>query len=229
MSLAPQPDSLALRNALTRSRAFWASLAAWVLTGWLLAFLDRPIWGLLWIGVMYLWGYYAAAGLLLLIVSCFLGWGAARSWRALASPAVVLVAALVVWGSWGPLGRAGDNTLFHWRFSRMRSTYDRIVAETLRRPPPDTSHVPWVNLEHGDVDYSVDLGPPLRIAFVQPGGIIDNWEGIGYDPSGAVRAATGWKNAAGEFSAPPELVRLFGGDLVTCRPVIDQYYRCWFT
>lgn len=214
---------------MTRSRVFWASVMAWVLAGWLLSFFDRPIWDAFWIGAVYLWWYYAAAGLLLLIVSPFLGWSATRSWRALSTPAVVLVAVGAVWFSAGPLRRAGDKAVFHWRFTQMRPTYDSIVAGTLRRPPPDTGQVPWINLDHGDVDYAVDLGPPLRIAFVQPGGIIDNWEGIVYDPSGAVRAATGWKNAAGQFSAPPEVVRLFGGDLVKCRPVIDQYFRCWFT
>ena len=214
---------------MIRSRAFWATLVAWVLAGWLLAFFDRPIWDALWIGALYLWAGFAAAGLVILIVSCFLGWGAARSWRALATPAVVLVAAASVWVSASPLRRAGDNAVFHWRFSRMHPTYDRIVTETLRRPPPDTGQVPWTHLEHGGADYTVDFGPPLRIAFLQPGGITDNWEGIVYDPSGAVRAATGWKNTAGEFSAPPELVRLFGGDLVACRPVADHYFRCWFT
>jgi hypothetical protein len=214
---------------MTRSRAFWASLVAWVLAGWLLAFFDRLIWDALWIGAVYLWGFYVVTGLLLLIVSCFLGWGAARSWHALSTPAVALVGVALVWMAESPLRRVGGEAVFHWRFSRARPTYDMIVAETLRQPPPDTSHVPWVNLDHGDVEYSVDLGPPVRIAFVQPGGIIDNWEGIVYDRSGAVRAATGWKNAAGQFSAPPELVWLFGGDLLECRPVVDHYYRCWFT
>jgi hypothetical protein len=82
----------------------------------------------------------------------------------------------------------------------------------------------------GGVDFVVDAGPPRRVAFPQPGGIIDNWEGVIHDPSrgldGAVPPAGGVR---GGFSPPPELVRVFGGSLLACRPVRDHFYRCWFT
>ena len=59
---------------------------------------------------------------------------------------------------------------------------------------------------------------------------IDNWEGIIYDPTGAVASATGWRGGvAGQYTAPPDIRVLFGGDLVACEPIEAAFYRCWFT
>ena len=81
--------------------------------------------------------------------------------------------------------------------------------------------------EASGVQFEVDAGPPLRVAFPQPGGIIDNWEGVVWDPTDVVRSATGWRD--GTYTASPVAKALFGGDLVACRHVIDHFYRCWFT
>ena len=71
--------------------------------------------------------------------------------------------------------------------------------------------------------YEVDPGPPIRIAFPQPGGILDNWEAVIYDPTGKVLQAQGLE------ATPPEISALFGGTLVQCEPIQESYYRCWFT
>ena len=81
--------------------------------------------------------------------------------------------------------------------------------------------------EHRGVTYSVDLGPPVRVAF-NPEGMLDNWSGIIFDPTGEVMKADGF-DASGNFRAPEKVTKLFGGDLVSCRHLLDDYYACSFT
>ena len=60
----------------------------------------------------------------------------------------------------------------------------------------------WQTDSTSGVQFQVDAGPPRRVAFLQPGSILDNWEGVVYDPSGRVATATGWrKGIAGNHSA----------------------------
>ena len=60
-----------------------------------------------------------------------------------------------------------------------------------------------------------DAGPPRRLAFSW-GGVIDNWAGIIYDPTGDIQDVQ--RNRG-----------VFGGDLVGCRLVREHFYLCSFT
>ncbi len=74
----------------------------------------------------------------------------------------------------------------------------------------------------------VEPRPPVRIAFMTNPGILDNWSGIVFDPTGAVMQADGW-DATGKFRAPASITKLFDGDLVSCSHLWGDYYRCSFT
>ncbi|MEH3159689.1 MAG: hypothetical protein PGN08_12625 [Sphingomonas taxi] len=79
----------------------------------------------------------------------------------------------------------------------------------------------------GELVY-IDPGPPVRAAF-DPQGLLDNWSGIVFDPSGDVMLAKGFNPITGTFAAPERITKLFGGDLVGCRPLVGHYYVCSFT
>jgi hypothetical protein len=191
--------------------------AAWTAGGLLLWYASPLLWGRLWIGSIAVWGAYALLGAALVLACLWAG-----VWRGWTRPRVtaaglVLVGALFV-GETGPrIGAAAAARDFEYRFLQMAPRYERIVKELAPRtqvPERGTS---------GDVHWVVDAGPPRRIAFPQPGSVADNWEGVVYDPSGALRQAKG-----GSLT-PPGLARLFGGRLLSCEPVRDHFYRCWFT
>jgi hypothetical protein len=104
-------------------------------------------------------------------------------------------------------------------FAVMLPTYSRIV-EVVEKGSKLTD----------EIEYSVDRGPPVRVAFAK-GGIIDNWMGVVYDPSDAVAQAKGWDFSTGKqtFTAPPGVKELFGGDMVACSHLYGHYYLCGFT
>lgn len=174
---------------------------------------------------MIVYAGWALAGLIIAVLGLV---NAVRSGRSRAHVSVVcmvLAAATGFWfgGRW--ITVAGDEVVGRMRFTRHRMQYDAIVAQV--RQGHNTSG----RAEQDGADYIVDVGPPIRVAFPQPGGILDNWEGIVWDPTGSVRAAQGWAFEGGtqHFSAPDDVKRLFGGDIVACEPVSGDYYRCWFT
>lgn len=104
--------------------------------------------------------------------------------------------------------RAGDLA----RLAVNLEHYETIIAQS-RAAPAATSFE-----EHDGVTYSIDPGPPVRVAF-NPAGLLDNWSAIVFDPTGEVMLV----------DAPPHITRLFGGDLVGCRPLWGSYYKCSFT
>jgi energy-coupling factor transporter transmembrane protein EcfT len=73
----------------------------------------------------------------------------------------------------------------------------------------------------------VDPGPPIRVAFVWDG-IIDNWYGPVYDPSGKVLEANKFKSNWDDPSLAG-IKKLFGGDMVGCRHLTGPWYFCSFT
>jgi len=101
-----------------------------------------------------------------------------------------------------------------------KAVYDRVVAQAATLP------------DQGQIDgrqYFIERGPPIRVAFPQPVGVADNWGAVVHDSSGAVAAAKGWTGKPQRHTVRPDLQELWGGDLVTCRRIVDDYYRCWFT
>lgn len=145
-----------------------------------------------------------------------------RGWRRLVTAgfapamiAAVLLAALPAIG----LGNYGGTWL---RLAVKRGHYDEIVADVRLHP----HRRPAIYRNRG-VSFQVDRGPPLRIAF-EGQGFLDNWSAIVFDPTGDVMLAQGM-DATGRFVAPSRVTRLFGGDLVGCRPLGGDYYLCSFT
>ena len=200
-----------------------ALVAAWCLVGLLLAFFDRPLSDALWVLMLSVWGLYVVLGAALFIALLWrlrLGRPRLLAFSAASIPVIAVVLLFVV--PW--VAAAGDSFQFARRFSRLEPQYEAIITALSQERPL---------VQHGTIrgiTFVVDSGPPLRVAFPQPGGLIDNWEGVVYDPSGRVGLATGWKNGvAGDYTAPPDIKRVFGGDLVGCQQVAARFYRCWFT
>ena len=82
-----------------------------------------------------------------------------------------------------------------------------------------------------DYPVRVDPGPPRRIAFSW-GGILDNWRGVVYDPTGEVMKANildrkTWPNRDDPDYA--SVAGLFGGTLVRAQHLEGNWYLCWFT
>jgi len=82
---------------------------------------------------------------------------------------------------------------------------------------------------HTRVD--VDAGPPIRIAILQPGGILDNWVGVVYDPADEIPIINGVKADFSNFGDPKfeKIKYLFGGDMYRCVKLRQHWYLCWFT
>jgi hypothetical protein len=70
----------------------------------------------------------------------------------------------------------------------------------------------------------VDDGPTLRVAFVWDG-LIDNWYGAIYDPSGEVMKANTRKSSG----SSSRVRQLFGGELIRARHLGGDWYFCGFT
>ena len=83
--------------------------------------------------------------------------------------------------------------------------------------------------ENNGITFMIDEGRPLRVAFLMPGGFLDNWSGVIYDPTGDVMLAHGWNAQTGVFVAPERVTKLFYGDLVSCRHLSGKFYQCSFT
>jgi hypothetical protein len=121
-----------------------------------------------------------------------------------------------------PLLAAGSFAGNLSRLAANRTHYEAIIAKAR------TSRIPaWFADDRG-VTYSVDLGPPVRVAF-NPAGMLDNWSGIIFDPTGDVMLAHGFDLRTGKFHAPDRITKLFEGDLVSCRHLWGDYYHCSFT
>lgn len=121
-----------------------------------------------------------------------------------------------------PLAKAGNMAGGLTRLAINHHRYEIIIAKA-RANPVDQSY----ETANG-ITYSVDAGPPVRVAF-NPEGFLDNWSGLIYDPTGEVMQADGRDPATGKFRAPDRITKIFGGDLVACRHIWGDYYDCSFT
>jgi len=121
-----------------------------------------------------------------------------------------------------PVLRVGSYTGNLVRLLVNYSHYERVVAKAKHSRKPA-----WFEEDDG-VTYSTDLGPPVRVAF-NPAGMLDNWSGIIYDPTGDVMLARGFDGKTGKFYAPHRVTKLFSGDLMGCSHLWRFYYVCSFT
>ncbi|MFT3925296.1 MAG: hypothetical protein QM778_22350 [Myxococcales bacterium] len=133
---------------------------------------------------------------------------------------VALVACLLLL-AW-PLQIGVARARIHLLFDRDRDVFDAIVAQELGRTPRDQAGPPRY--------YHVDAGPPVRIAFPLEGGIVDNWCGVVFDPSGEVlRLNQVDLDSLKTSESLARLRKLFGGDMVGCKHLDGPYYHCCFT
>lgn len=200
-------------------------VGVWALCGLALAYYDRPLSDTLWLALPAVWAGYLLGAATFVVALVYLIRRRRVARRAIWSAAAMTLLVPTLFMIFPQLSAAGDSAQFRARFTRLAPQYLALAAELERAGATSRDG------ERRGIRFVVDHGPPVRVAFTQPGGIVDNWEGVVYDPTGAVRAARGWTSVEGrqEFTAPPAVRRLFGGDLVACEPIRDAFYRCWFT
>lgn len=153
--------------------------------------------------------------------------GIPGGWLGLAALVMTLPVSAVVFMQARPLG--GE-----WSEVRKTRLVEASLEETLsdarrRCVGRDLIVLPGQPLAFPSHDGVVaDCGPPLRLAFRFGGGLLDNWRGIVYDPSGAVALIP---DASGVTiqALPHPLRALFGGDIVSCNAVGENLYACRFT
>jgi hypothetical protein len=211
-----------------RHDALVRTAVAWVTGGVVMSLLTSPLVSHLTAFVLIpAWVGYALLGVgVLVAVVIRLLHRQSRRAAAVAGVLVLSFGAALWFGGWQQLAHAGDAVAFRIRFARLQPRYAALVPALLQ----DTTVASGSQQVEG-ISYRADPGPPWRLAFRQPGGFLDNWEGVVYDPTGVVAQARGWRFDRGvqEFSAPPDVRHLFGGDIVECDHVSGPWYRCWFT
>ncbi len=122
--------------------------------------------------------------------------------------AAMVVAGGAVWVSEPWLHRRGADLRFRMR----RANYVEIATSVARDPAVRVGERSARGIEH-----LVDAGPPVRVAFPEPGGLLDNWCAVIYDATGSLGAVDASVSA------------IFGGDLVGCRRLDAVFFRCCFT
>ena len=140
-----------------------------------------------------------------------------------AAGAVVFIGLLVVLAS--PFAaQLGASVIERLRFARNEPLYQQIVKEVEASPSGPGRH------ERDGVVYLVDPGPPLRLAFPWPSGIITGWCGAVYDPTGEVMRI----NDVLPDGSNRDDARLagataaFGGGMTDCHELGEDYYLCCF-
>jgi hypothetical protein len=198
----------------------------WLVSGLVLALTASLANAYLWILALVPIIIWAAVGLVLAIVS---GWRLRRAdqRRTAVLTLLCIVAGVVVFL---PVSQLGGSLTDKIRFAVERPRYEKVIL-ALQDSIRTTGQPASGRHEHEGVRYLVNSGPPLRLAFPWPGGIIDNWCGAVYDPTGAVLKAN---NFTGEWSkweeqVAPEIKGMFGGDLLGCSELKPPFYHCCFT
>ncbi len=198
-----------------------AGVVAWLGIGLALALLAQVLLETLWIlaGVpVFVWAIF---GLILLGLALWRARQVEQRRNHLRLGIAVLLGLLLFL----PAARIGRFFTPKIRFVVQHAAYDAIVARESAVPSTEGFH------DSGAIRYVVDLGPPLRIAFIWPGGLIDNWCGAIYDPSGVVMRSSDFDGewATWHDQVPTSVIELFGGDLVHCEELAAPYYHCCFT
>lgn len=214
-----RPDVVTAKRFLTTAVAWLAGGVplGYFYTAFELPFI--PVGGLLWLA-------WVGLGLVLAGLSVAAAVRPRPSRRLRIATACLIVAALAGSRAFGPsLVRFGDRDRFRREFDRNLPLYRSIVADIERRQGDP------VGASYQGVRYEVEPGPPLRVAFPLPGGILDNWEGIVYDPSDEISVAHEIRPDLSNWDEPRFVaIRLwFGGDLRYAERVSGHFYRCWFT
>lgn len=144
-------------------------------------------------------------GLILLIVLLVM-----RHWRAAALLGILTCLVLFLAG---PINGLGARAWYAFSFNQNKATYDQIVASAGRLPDVGV---------YGSVEYQISRGLNTRVAFPRPGGDLFEWDAVVHDPSGLLSR----KGFSREAPLPDELSRAFGGRLLQCQLIADDYHRC---
>lgn len=199
-------------------RPLLVCIAAWLVALILTVVFDPEIRAALWVGAILGWGVLDVAGVALAIRAFRLAARAPRSRRLgrflLAVVAIFALAAFHL---------AGDHWAFLLRFRLARAAYEARVARIEADLP--AGRVGRVE------DCLIEPGPPLRVAFILPGGILDNFEAVVYDPTGAVLRGNATRDDPARWHDPASApIRGFlGGTLISAESLGGPWYRCKFT
>ena len=106
--------------------------------------------------------------------------------------------------------------------------WGRYLLFQIRKPAYEEQLSQAKELGHvpRDLGYT-ENGPPRLHAFYWQRGVVDNWSGVVYDPSGKISQindANGWDEIHSH-----NLSELFGGTYYRCQNVGGGWYICWFT
>ncbi len=161
------------------------------------------------LGILWLFGVVLALGLL---VSLF---DSERRIRR-------LICLLLVAASFPTFYFYGYDISFYSYFYWHKSQYEAVIAQV-------NSSTDCQSLLLDKFRTRVDCNSPRRVAIPMPGGIIDNWVGIVYDPTGLVMQANKVPMADLKNPKYAYVVGLFGGDMISARHLFGHWYVCSFT
>lgn len=197
-------------------RSLYRSTSAWIAVLLLRCLFSHEVAAALWVLDLFLvWGLglWGAGLAIFLLVK---GFRMSQGWRhrVVAGACLGLSAGLVFTPYPDRLGT-------YFKFYRNLETYQVMVEQIVEGSLAEDASLP---------SYHIDEGPPVRVAFPW-GGIIDNWVGIVYDPSGEVERANAFKKDWSNWGDPElkHVKRLFGGDLRGARQLKKHWYYCSFT
>jgi hypothetical protein len=178
----------------------------WLLGTLAASYFEPELNNALWIMSVFVWGPILFGGLLIVCLA-ILGLFERRGWKfELGALFFVLPLMLMI-------GFQGPNWLYPARlkYIEIPRNYAPRLQAILAASPDQRESVAGNQVQF-------DKGSTLRVAFVEPGGILDNWSAIVYDPTGLV----------GETNSP-EARKCFGGDLTGAVDLGGGWYRCVFT
>ena len=195
----------------------WANIA-WILSTISSVFFQDEVRAALWVGFALWWlALYATGGLLTICASILLTKTRSRRFSLFAlAVAPVVVSSLIHF--------SGDHWAHVLHFQLNKGYYEAQVVVILAAPP-----VQRIQLVGNDC--FLDDGPPVRVAFKIPGGILDNFTAVVYDPTGRVMEVDQLRSEPLLWKNPNSMPirRLFGGDLIFAEPLGGLWYRCGFT
>jgi hypothetical protein len=147
-------------------------------------------------------------------------WALSRSQKAWRN---VVVVAVITIGSVAYLTDVFDGAGARFRFWRLQDDYAEIVKLIEDRTLP-------LNGTYNGIDFQTEKGSELRMAFSW-GGILDNWYGVVYDPTGLVLQVNADRTDSPQARAPGSrnANELFGGVLYSARPLGGHWYMCYWT
>ena len=143
------------------------------------------------------------------------------------SAAIVLCALLAIGGISYGTDLIKDLGL-RLRFQRLKPTYSEIIEKLSSGKIPGEGN-------YLGTRYESETDPDLKVSFSW-GGIVDNWYGIIYDPSGKIMQINKSEPFKGRDPGSPKVAKelekirmVFGGALYKAEKLGDHWYLCWFT